>query len=143
MADSGLPDGCSMSFDEAPTPELRASIARQINDFHSRTIPFQSQRFGFLVRDNAASLLAGLIGSLSWEWMFIEAVWVSDDLRGKGVGRRLMHEAQAHALASGCHSAWLDTFQAREFYEAMGYAVFGELDSYPRDQSRWFMRRRL
>ncbi|MGH3428716.1 MAG: GNAT family N-acetyltransferase [Mycobacteriales bacterium] len=106
-------------------------------------MPFESSRFGLLARDHASALLAGLIGALSWEWLFVEALWVSDGLRGKGIGRRLMQEAEAHALRNGCHSAWLDTFQARPFYEALGYAVFGELDGYPGEQSRYFMRRRL
>jgi hypothetical protein len=35
----------------------------------------------------------------------------------------------------GCHSVWLDTFQARGFYEAPGYELFGMLDNYPAGQA--------
>jgi len=43
--------------------------------------------------------------------------------RGRGVGRELMDRAEIRAREGGCHSAWLDTFsfQARGFYEKLGY----------------------
>ena len=48
------------------------------------------------------------------------------------------------ALSQGCHSVWLDTFefQARGFYERLGYTCFGELKNYPAG-SRLFMSKRL
>jgi hypothetical protein len=38
-----------------------------------------------------------------------------------------MDRAEVHARERGCHSAWLDTFsfQARGFYEKLGYDEFG------------------
>ena len=71
------------------------------------------------------------------------AVGVDPSLRGQGAGRALMAHAEAHAVAEGCHSAWLDTFQARGFYEAFGYQVFGTLEDYPPGQRRSFLRKRL
>jgi hypothetical protein len=35
------------------------------------------------------------------------------------------------------------TFQARAFYERNGYVVFGELDDFPGDERRLFMRKQL
>jgi GNAT superfamily N-acetyltransferase len=143
MEIADLPRGLTLNFDDAPTPELRGALAREINDFHSRTVPHQSRRFGMRVTDGAGALMAGLVGVISWDWLFIEALWVGDSLRGLGVGRHLMQKAEAHALMNGCHSAWLDTFQARPFYEALGYEVFGELGQFPGGQNRYFMRRSL
>jgi hypothetical protein len=37
----------------------------------------------------------------------------------------------------------LDTFQARGFYEQIGYVAFGELENYPQGQSRHFLRKAL
>ena len=69
---------------------------------------------------------------------------ISDILRGRGVGRELMDRAEVRARERGCHSAWLDTFsfQARGFYEKLGYEEFGQLD-YPPDHHRHFMQKRL
>ena len=55
-----------------------------------------------------------------------------------------MAQAEARAIARDCHSAWLDTFsfQARGFYEKLGYEEFGRLD-YPPMHKRHFMRKLL
>lgn len=146
MADkqtTDLPDGLILAFDDAPAPEVRAALGREINDFHARTVPLQSQRFAFRVCDDQSRLLGGVAGMIAWDWLFIEALWVSDALRGRGVGRLLMGRAETHARAQGCHSAWLDTFQARGFYETLGYEPFGQLEDFPDGQTRYFMRRRL
>jgi hypothetical protein len=48
-------------------------------------------------------------------------------------------------LKRGCHSAWLDTFefQARGFYERLGYSCFAELRDYPPGFARYFMKKAL
>ena len=56
------------------------------------------------------SIAAGLAGETYSGWLFIRYLWVSDALRGKGIGRELMVGAEARALERGCHSAWVDTF---------------------------------
>jgi GNAT superfamily N-acetyltransferase len=144
MTDASLPGGLPpLEFDPAPAAETRATLAREINDFNSRAFPYAPARFAFLSRDGAGALRAGVMGTLSWGWLFIEAVWVGDALRGRGVGRALMAAAERHAREAGCHSVWLDTFQARDFYLGIGYETFGVLDDYPPGQQRTFMRKRL
>jgi GNAT superfamily N-acetyltransferase len=132
-----------LEFDPSPAPETRATLAREINDFNSRAFPYAPTRFAFLSRDAAGALQAGMMGTLSWGWLFVEAVWVSDALRGAGIGRALMAAGERHAREAGCHSAWLDTYQARDFYLGLGYETFGVLDDYPPGQQRTFMRKRL
>jgi len=50
-----------------------------------------------------------------------------------------------HRVWLACHSAWLDTFefQARGFYERLGYSCFGELPNYPVGFSRYFLKKTL
>ena len=89
-------------------------------------------------------IIAGLAGETYSGWLFIRYLWVSDALRGQGIGRKLMGDAEVRALERGCHSAWVDTFsfQAPGFYLRLGYAVFGELD-YPPGHKRVFLQKRL
>jgi ribosomal protein S18 acetylase RimI-like enzyme len=55
-----------------------------------------------------------------------------------------MSQAEAEALKRGCANAWVDTqFGACEFYERLGYTVFGELADYPPGFSRSFLCKRL
>ena len=51
----------------------------------------------------------------------------------------------AEAVARGCHGLWLDTyaFQARAFYERLGFAVFGQIDGPAPMFPRFFMSKRL
>jgi len=91
-----------------------------------------------------ARIAAGLAGDTYCGWLFVKYLWVSDKLRGRGVGRELMARAEAVARERSCHSAWLDTFsfQARGFCEKLGYEEFGRLD-YPPGHHRHFMRKAL
>jgi GNAT superfamily N-acetyltransferase len=140
---AGLIAGLHLTFDPDPSLEIRRALGSAINDFHARTVPLGAERFALLLRDDAGEVAAGLSGTLSWGWLFVEALWVGDALRGRGIGRALMVGAEDFARAKDCHSVWLDTFQARGFYTRMGYESFGVLEDYPPGQSRHFMRKRL
>lgn len=137
------PDGAALTLAETPAPGFRAELAGHIHAFHGRTVPFEARRFDLALRDAQGRLLGGVAGVMSWGWLFIEAAWVDEALRGHGVGRGLMRRAEAHARAQGCHAAWLDTFQAEGFYLALGYERFGVLEDYPEGQSRAFLRKSL
>jgi GNAT superfamily N-acetyltransferase len=95
--------------------------------------------------DDAGGVIGGLWGWTAFDWLFTELLFVPESLRGRGVGRDILSRAEAEALARGCNSAWLDTFgfQARGFYERLGYECFGTLDNYPEGFSRYFMRKAL
>jgi GNAT superfamily N-acetyltransferase len=138
-----LPTGLHLTFDPAPSIETRRALGAAINAFNARAEPLVIERFALLLRDDAGELAAGLSGTLYWGWLFVDAMWVSEGLRGSGLGRALMTRAEDHARAKDCHAAWLDTFQASGFYEKLGYESFGVLDDYPPGQSRHFLRKRL
>ena len=138
-----VPNGLRLTLDIEPPSGFRAELGQLINAFHAETVPFQTSRFTIRLDDAEGRLVGGLSGVMAWGWLFIDAVWVHPDLRGQGAGGALMAQAESHAAAQGCHSVWLDTFQARGFYELVGYSVFGTLEDYPGEQARWFLRKRL
>jgi ribosomal protein S18 acetylase RimI-like enzyme len=133
----------TIEFDADPPAAFRGELGQAINAFHGLTVPFQASRFGFRLLDKAQRMVGGLSCVESWGWMFVDAVWVDAGHRGTGGGRMLMRAAETHAVAIGCHSVWLDTFQARGFYERLGYEVFGQLEDYPGPQTRWFLRKHV
>ena len=97
------------------------------------------------LRDANGTVVGGLWGATAYGWLFVQLLAVPDELRGLGLGRRLMIEAEEEARRRGCHSAWLDTFQfqSRGFYERLGYSCFATLPEYPKGYSRYFMRKDL
>jgi GNAT superfamily N-acetyltransferase len=138
-----FPAELKFETDEAPGAELRAALADAINEFHARSVPDDGRRFAMVLRDAAGGVAAGVIGGIGWRYLFVSALFVAEAWRGKGLGAALLARAEARAVAAGCHSVWLDTFQAREFYVGQGYEVFAELPDYPGAQSRWFLRKAL
>jgi len=101
------------------------------------------QRIAVFARDQESAIVAGAFGTINWNWLHVALVWVSEPCRHAGLGRRLMSEIERVAAQGGCTHAHLDTFsyQARPFYERLGYRVFGVLENYPPGQQRFFMRK--
>lgn len=60
----------------------------------------------------------------------IEDLWVADDLRGQGIGSRMLRAAEDLAVARGCRRIGLSvgvipTSPARRLYERLGYQDVG------------------
>ena len=111
----------------------------------------QAINTGFTLSANVSEgeLIGGLVASTSYSWLLVKILWVKESQRNLGVGRSLMTAAEAKAGELGCHSVWLDTSnaKARQFYDALGYEVFGQLENLevhtPPDHCRWFMKKAL
>ena len=78
-------------------------------------------------------MLGGLIGVRKGDWLNIDYLWVSETVRGSGVGSKLIKTAEEEARRKGCKHALVDTasFQARPFYEKQGYRLQMSLQDYP------------
>ena len=99
----------------------------------------------FVLRGPDQEILGGVIGATYWDWLSIDLMWVKDELRGRGYGRRLLKLAEDEARQRGARNAYLDTFsfQAPEFYKRNGYRVFGELGDFPAGHRRYFLTKQL
>jgi GNAT superfamily N-acetyltransferase len=143
----GLPSGLCLDVEDQPTDADVEALPHRLEAFNERQWPCHQpwQPLGVFVRDDRhGNIVAGLAGETYAGWLFVRYLWVSEGLRGQGVGRELIEKAESRALERGCHSAWLDTFsfQAPGFYRTLGYEVFGELD-WSADHKRLFLRKRL
>jgi GNAT superfamily N-acetyltransferase len=130
-------------LDEHPRREDRKRLEQEIDLFNARSVPGEDERFALFLRDGGGTLVGGLDGVIGWAWLFVDSLWVHEELRGHGFGRELLARAERLAAERGCHSAWLDTFQALGFYERLGYTVFAALEDYPPGQTKYFLRKRL
>ena len=70
-----------------------------------------------------------MIAEVNWDWLFINVLWVKEELRGQGDGKSPLMHVEEEAQQWGAKNSYLDTFsfQAPEFYKRNGYHVFGEL----------------
>jgi len=86
-----------------------------------------------------------LLGEIRWRWLYVAKLWVSESVRGKGHGSELLRAAESHSRAEGCLGIYLDTFeyQARPFYEKLGFELFGTLEGYPPGYRQFYLAKRL
>ena len=103
------------------------------------------KKLTIFLRDATDAVVGGLLGETCWNWLYVDTLWVDHRLRHQGHATELMIAAEAEALARGCKHSFLDTFsfQARPFYEGLGYEVFGVLEDYPGENKKFFMRKTL
>jgi len=122
-------------------------LVRGLSQFNeSRVGASNLRQLAILVAEpQTDEVVGGLWGGTAYSYLKIEILFLPESLRGQGLGRRLIHQAEAEAVRRGCTSCWLDTgsFQAPGFYERQGYQVFGRLDDYPPGHNLFFLRKTL
>jgi GNAT superfamily N-acetyltransferase len=103
------------------------------------------QTLCFVLKGPDQVIVGGVIGETYWEWLHINLMWVSDELRGRGYGHRLLTLAEDEARQRGARNVYLDTFsfQAPDFYKRHGYQVFGVLQDFPAGHQRYFLTKQL
>ncbi|WP_409159663.1 GNAT family N-acetyltransferase [Pectobacterium sp. B2J-2] len=92
-------------------------------------------------KDDENNIIAGLISRTWWGALEVQYLWVSEKHRKSGLGRQLMQAAEKEALNRGCHLAYVDTFefQAKGFYEKLGYKEYGNLPGYAHKHTRHYL----
>ncbi|MFC4175648.1 GNAT family N-acetyltransferase [Microvirga sp. GCM10011540] len=138
----------SLEFVEEPNADLRRTVLEGIRSFNRTLFAHypESRDLAIAIRDpDSQTFVGGLLGRTAGGWLAIELLFVPEAFRGQGLATRLLAMAEEEARRRECHSAWIDTLnpRARELYERLGYAVFGELQDYPVGSSRFFLQKKL
>jgi GNAT superfamily N-acetyltransferase len=131
--------------DVADEDVRRAIVAPLVRFNESQAGPSGNRPLVIELRGADGEIGGGLWGATAYGWLFTQLLVVPEQSRGQGLGRQLLLLAEAEAVKRGCHAAWLDTFefQAKAFYERIGYSCFATLPDYPKGSSRYFMRKEL
>lgn len=135
-----------LTIEPDPAPEDVDAVNTGLRAFNVRHIgnPNEEHVHIFL-RDGDDRVVGGLLGHIRWRWLYVAKLWVDDRVRGAGHGSALIAAAEQLARERGCIGVHLDTFefQARPFYERLGYTVFGTLDGYPPGYRQFYLVKRL
>lgn len=97
------------------------------------------------VRDDKWQVIGGAICSAYWNAFSINILWLPEEVRGKGLGRRILAECESAARQHRCDFMHVDTmsFQALDFYRKFGYKLFGTLPGYRGGMARHYLHKPL
>ncbi|MCB0332149.1 MAG: GNAT family N-acetyltransferase [Bdellovibrionales bacterium] len=104
--------------------------------------PYNKETLNWLAYDSD-TLVGAVTTDILWDWIYVDELWVCDELRSQGLGTKLMQEVEQYALSKSLSGIWLWTqdWQAAEFYEKLGYEKFTEFDDFPKGFKRIGYRR--
>ena len=115
---------------EATDMEVENTIRAALGAFNRAAVDKpERQRFNVVLRNREGCMKGGLIASVNFDVMLIEDLFIEETHRRGGHGAKLMALAEEEGRLRGARRACVSTFswQARPFYEKLGFRVFGEL----------------
>ncbi len=126
--------------------ELVEFIDKKLNEFNfARWDVKEVKPLAVKVTGEKGEVVAGSSARTFGNWMLLDTLWVSDEMRAHGLGSRILAQMEASAKNRGCKFVLLDTlnFQARPFYEKHGYQVQWTQNFYPKTGCKYFMVKEL
>ena len=124
------------------THEL-ANLIRAYN--RANREPSKSEPLNIYLEDEEGNLVAGMVAETFGNWLEIEYLYVSEDLRRQEIGSKILKMAENESRNRGCKYSFVDTFnfQAPKFYEKHGYKEVFALKKYPYIGERYYYTKEL
>jgi GNAT superfamily N-acetyltransferase len=140
--------GVSMNIEvlDNPEQEIIDYLNKKIADFNwahwevSERSPLAVQ-----IKNDQGEIIAGAAARSFGDWLLLDTLWVSDELRGQNIGSEILKKIEASGKKRGCIKCLLDTlnFQAMPFYEKHGYKTQWVQQGYPKTGCKYFMVKEL
>src|SRR5262249_32975465 len=133
-------------FDPLPSDSLSRFVTESLGSYNIAATGQESwYPVGFFLKSGRGEWLGGLLGTIWGGWRRVPLLWGAGPERHRGSGTRLLQAAEEYAIERDCFAATLETtsFEARPFYEKLGYEVFATLEDYPPGHAKFFMRKWL
>lgn len=101
--------------------------------------------FAFFIRDDNNKILGGCNGISLYGSLYIDGLSVAENLRGQGLGTKLIQATEHYAKELGCAFLAVNTmdWEALDFYKKMGYEVEFERHGFEKDSIMYFLRKNL
>lgn len=135
-----------VSLEDDSKDEVLTGLITGMRAYNAAAVPgLKSHKITAAIRGEDGALHGGVAGRLSGDSVYMEIVWNDDTVRGTGLGLQMMRLVEDEARRLGAKEAWLYTmsFQAKPFYEKLGYRQFAELPWLDGKHARHFMRKDL
>ena len=128
---------------ESQKSQVIGDLIRSYN--RSKREAAESEPLNLYVEDDSGELMAGLVAETFGNWLEIEYLFVKEDLRGQGIGSKLLQQAESEAKKRSCRYVFVNTyqFQAPAFYQKHGYKEVFTLKDYPYTGQRHYYQKDL
>ena len=141
-----MKDEYLVSVESEPKASDMSAIVKGLSEFNASKAGGERPNYLLItVRAPEGSVVGGLLGATYLGWLQVQAIWLPDELRGRGYGSTLMDLAETEAIRRGCPRVFLETlsFQALSFYEKRGYSIFSRLPDFPPGGARYALTKML
>jgi GNAT superfamily N-acetyltransferase len=131
---------------EPYSEDIKETLQQGLHAYNLACVPDAAwKEIAVTVRDDEGAIHGGVIAYLFGDYRYIDTVWNDESARGNGFGAEMLRLAEEEARRLGARGVWLYTmnFQAKPFYEKLGYTQFAELQWPGSDLKRHFMRKAL
>lgn len=129
--------------DDLP-PAEGAIVEAGLDGHNSAAAPLDDVRpLSCFARLPSGEVVGGAVGRTWGRCCEIRQLWVAKAHRGRGLGTSLVRALEGRAAERGCDTFYLETwtFQARRFYETLGYGVRLAIEGYAPGIARFVMMR--
>lgn len=101
------------------------------------------QHFAYFLKDENGKIQGGITAMCYYGCLHIRELYINPAYQGQDWGTKLMAAAESHGRAQHCTMFTLCTmdWQARGFYEKLGYAVEFTRSGYEKGSSLYYMRK--
>lgn len=119
-------------------------LNQKIRTFNYEKTGWQGIPLTIFLRDEQQQIVGGLRGWFYGGGLFVDVLYLDENLRGLDYGTQLMQLAEQEALKNNCIFINTDTysFQALPFYQKLGFTIFGELNYLP-PIKRFFLKKAI
>jgi ribosomal protein S18 acetylase RimI-like enzyme len=116
---------------------LREYVSEHIGELRKKN---PGIRINLIVKNGEGQVIGGLNGASILKALYIDQLWVDEQYRGQGYGKELMMVAERIARKDACISslAMVYSFQSPEFFQKLGYEIFGVSDGYPKPIKEYY-----
>ncbi|WP_298912489.1 GNAT family N-acetyltransferase [uncultured Algimonas sp.] len=145
-----MSEAVSVDAGHSPSSQDTAELLDRLSAFNRKQVPDLQRSTDAIpcfvsAKTEDGTLVGAISGRCLWNTLHIDLFWIEDDMRGQGLGQRLLSACERLAIGRGCVNAYLETFswQAKPFYENEGYRLLGTIEDMPIGHATHMLTKRL
>ena len=101
--------------------------------------------FRVFIKNANGIVLGGASGTIFYGSLYVDMLWLKSELRGQGLGKKLMMEAEKIGRERQCTFVTLNTmdWEALSFYQKLGYEIEFVRGGYVNESTMYMLRKNL